>query len=52
MARISKRFKAMSGAVEPGKQYPVDAALKILKDNAKTKFVESVDVAIRLGIDA
>jgi large subunit ribosomal protein L1 len=52
MARITKRFKAMSGAVEPGKPYPVDAALKILKDNAKTKFVESVDVAIRLGIDA
>ncbi|MBN8734644.1 MAG: 50S ribosomal protein L1 [Xanthomonadales bacterium] len=49
---LSKRFKAMSGQVEPGKQYPVDAALKILKDNAKTRFVESVDVAIRLGIDA
>ncbi|HET7162112.1 MAG TPA: 50S ribosomal protein L1 [Rhodanobacteraceae bacterium] len=52
MARITKRFKAMDGAVEPGKPYAVDAALKILKDNAKTKFVESVDVAIRLGIDA
>ena len=49
---LSKRFKAMTGHVEPGKPYPVDAALKILKDNAKTKFVESVDVAIRLGIDA
>ncbi|WHZ20564.1 MAG: LSU ribosomal protein L1p (L10Ae) [Rhodanobacteraceae bacterium] len=49
---LSKRFKAMAGQVEPGKQYPVDAALKILKDNAKTRFVESVDVAIRLGIDA
>ena len=49
---LSKRFKAMSGQVEPGKPYPVDAALKILKDNAKTRFVESVDVAIRLGIDA
>jgi len=51
MAKISKRFKAMT-AVEAGRQYPVDAALKIIKDNAKTKFVESVDVAIRLGIDA
>ena len=30
----------------------IDEALKIVKDNAKTKFVESVDVAIRLGIDA
>jgi large subunit ribosomal protein L1 len=49
---LTKRFKAMNGAVEPGKPYPVDAALKILKDNAKTKFVESVDMAIRLGIDA
>jgi large subunit ribosomal protein L1 len=49
---LTKRFKAMTGQVEPGKPYPIDAALKILKDNAKTKFVESVDVAIRLGIDA
>ena len=52
MAKLSKRFKAMNGLVEPGKTYPVEAALKILKDNSKTKFVESVDVAIRLGIDA
>ncbi len=52
MARISKRFKAMQGVVEAGKAYPVEAALQILKDNAKTKFVESVDVAVRLGIDA
>ncbi|HSX60330.1 MAG TPA: 50S ribosomal protein L1 [Tahibacter sp.] len=49
---LSKRFKAMQGLVEPGKAYPVEAALKILKDNAKAKFVESVDVAVRLGIDA
>jgi large subunit ribosomal protein L1 len=52
MARISKRSKAMSGAVEAGRQYPIDDALKILKDNSKTRFVESVDVAVRLGIDA
>ena len=50
--KISKRFKAMQGKVVPGKTYAVEEALKIVKDNAKTKFVESVDVAIRLGIDA
>jgi len=50
--KISKRFKAMQGKTQPGKVYGIDEALKILKDNAKTKFVESVDVAIRLGIDA
>ncbi|UXI67398.1 50S ribosomal protein L1 [Tahibacter amnicola] len=52
MAKISKRFKALQGLVEPGKAYAVDTALKILKDNSKVKFVESVDVAVRLGIDA
>ncbi|MBU6199091.1 MAG: 50S ribosomal protein L1 [Xanthomonadaceae bacterium] len=49
---MSKRYKAMQGKTQPGKLYGVDEALKIVKDNAKTKFVESVDVAIRLGIDA
>jgi large subunit ribosomal protein L1 len=50
--KISKRYKAMSGKIVEGKTYAIDEAFKILKDNAKTKFVESVDVAIRLGIDA
>ena len=52
MAKLGKRFKAMASKVVEGKSYPVDEALKILKDNSKTKFVESVDVAVRLGIDA
>jgi large subunit ribosomal protein L1 len=52
MAKISKRFKALQTKIAPGKTYAIDDALKILKDGAKTKFVESVDVAIRLGIDA
>ncbi len=50
--KISKRYKAMREKVAFGKTYGLDEALKIVKDNAKTKFVESVDVAIRLGIDA
>jgi large subunit ribosomal protein L1 len=52
MAKFSKRYRAMAQKVAPGKAYGLDEALKIVKDNAKTKFVESVDVAIRLGIDA
>ena len=52
MAKITKRIKAMQGKVAEGKIYAIDEAFKILKDNSKTKFVESVDVAIRLGIDA
>ena len=50
MAKISKRYKAMQGLVEPGKTYPIETALKILKDNSKTKFVESVEeVDVRAG---
>ncbi|RMH89495.1 50S ribosomal protein L1 [Lysobacter pythonis] len=49
---LTKRQKAISAAVEPGKAYPIDEALKIVKDNSKTKFVEAVDVAVRLGVDA
>ncbi len=50
--KMTKKFKAMQGMVEPGKAYPLDEALKLVRDSAKAKFVESVDVAVRLGIDA
>ncbi|HTA66364.1 MAG TPA: 50S ribosomal protein L1 [Xanthomonadaceae bacterium] len=50
--KISKKYKAMSSAVVPGKAYAIDEALKIVKDSSKRKFVESVDVAVRLGVDA
>lgn len=52
MAKISKRFKAMQGQVQPGKVYSIDDVLRILKDSSKVKFVESIDVAVRLGVDA
>ena len=49
---MSKRYKALAGTVTPGKLYPVDEALRLVKEGAKAKFPESVDVAVRLGIDA
>ena len=50
MAR-SKRFRAMREQIEPGKTYALDEALDLLKSMSKLKFTESVDVAIRLGVD-
>ncbi len=51
MAKISKRYKAMATKVAPGKSYGVDEALKILKDNAKTKMADltaaDMDAAVR-----
>ena len=52
MARESKRYKTLRSKVEHMKLYPMQDALKIIKDNATAKFNESVDVAINLGIDA
>ena len=48
----NKRQKAILAAVTPGKAYAIDEALKIVKTAVKAKFVESVDVAVRLGVDA
>ncbi|TDK18953.1 50S ribosomal protein L1 [Luteimonas aestuarii] len=48
----TKRQKNSRAAVQPGKAYAIDEALKIVKDNSKAKFVEAVDVAVRLGVDA
>jgi large subunit ribosomal protein L1 len=47
----SKRYQSSSSKVELGKAYALDAGVKILKDTTKTKFDESVDIAVRLGVD-
>lgn len=51
MTRLAKRVKAYRAKLKPGKQYPVDEALRLLKECATAKFAESVDVSINLGID-
>ncbi len=52
MAHDSKRYKVLRTKVERTKLYPVQEALKLVKENATAKFNESVDVSINLGIDA
>jgi large subunit ribosomal protein L1 len=51
MAQAGKRLKAIREQIEPGKAYAIDEALDILKGSSKVKFTESVEVAIRLGVD-
>jgi large subunit ribosomal protein L1 len=52
MVAVAKRTKAWAGKIVAGKQYPVDDALTLIKEFATAKFVESVDCAVNLGIDA
>src|SRR5256885_4801493 len=49
---VTKRAKAWKAKLTPGKQYPVEEALKLVKELATAKFAESVDAAVNLGIDA
>ena len=51
MSVIGKRSRAIRAKLEAGKFYQIDEALTFIKENASAKFVESVDVAINLGVD-
>ena len=52
MAATAKRMKPWAEKLAPGKQYPLDEALGLVKQFATAKFDESVDVAVNLGVDA
>jgi large subunit ribosomal protein L1 len=49
--KASKRFKAATGKVDATKQYTVEEAVARVKETATAKFVEAVDIAVRLGVD-
>lgn len=46
-----RRYLAAREKVEAGKDYPLEDALTIVKESSKTKFDETVDVAMRLNVD-
>src|SRR5580658_3643512 len=52
MAAVTKREKTWKAKLVPGKTYPIDEALGLVKEFATAKFSESVDAAVNLGIDA
>lgn len=48
----SKRYQELAKKIDPRKLYLVDEAISLLKETAKTKFDGSVELHVRLGIDA
>lgn len=46
-----KRINSARGTIDRAKIYSLNEAVKLIKSNAKTKFDETVDIAINLGID-
>jgi large subunit ribosomal protein L1 len=51
MAHVGKRRKAAEALLEKGKKYTVPEAVAIVKKGAKSKFDETVDMAVRLGVN-
>ena len=51
MPKPGKRYRAANEAIAPEKLYSLPDAMAVLKSAGGTKFDESVDVAINLGVD-
>jgi large subunit ribosomal protein L1 len=52
MAKLSKRMRAIREKIEPGRLYPLEEAVTLLKECSTAKFSESLEIAVNLGIDA
>ncbi len=47
----SKRYKAVAAKIDAKKEYSIEEAVARVKESATAKFTESVDIAVRLGVD-
>ena len=51
MAKLGKRIKSAREGIDRTKAYGIEEAVKLVKSRAKTKFDETVDIAMNLGVD-
>lgn len=51
MPRISKKRKALLAGADLNKRYALNDAIKLVKANATSKFDETIDVVMSLGVD-
>lgn len=51
MSKIAKKMSAAAAKVDRSKSYPLQEGLELVKGAAFAKFDETVDVAVRLGVD-
>ncbi|WP_230534090.1 50S ribosomal protein L1 [Microvirga roseola] len=51
MANEGKRIRAAREGIDAAKLYPIQDAVKLIKDRAKAKFDETVEISMNLGVD-
>ncbi|MFO7245491.1 MAG: 50S ribosomal protein L1 [Thermaerobacter sp.] len=51
MARHGKAYREALSKIEPGRLYTPEEALALVKETARARFDETVEVAVRLGVD-
>jgi large subunit ribosomal protein L1 len=51
VANRSKRWRGARGLVDPQLRYSLDEAVAIVRKNATAKFDETIEIAVRLGVD-
>jgi len=51
MAKMGKRLAKCREGLDRNAAYPIEDAVKMIKDRASAKFDESVDIAMNLGVD-
>lgn len=52
MARIGKRLKNAYAALTPGKVYTLQEAVSVIKECAKAKFDETIELSVNLNVDS
>ena len=51
MTKLAKRVEKSREGVDRTKLYPIEEAVQMIKERAKAKFDETVEVAMNLGVD-
>ena len=51
MARKGKRYNAAAEGIDRNKEYSVGEAVQLVKNGAKAKFDETIEIAMNLGVD-
>jgi large subunit ribosomal protein L1 len=51
MAQHGKRYRTARALVDPAERYVLDQALELLKQTSSAKFDETIDIAVRLGVN-